>query len=50
MMQAMISWFRYVPLDSFLVALAAGWEPVAELGRVHGCWSVLCRWPGEGAP
>lgn len=42
----MISYFRYIPYHSLLASLAEGWKPVADLGSVHGQWSVLCRWEG----
>jgi hypothetical protein len=34
--------FRYVRIERLPEFLARGWMPVAELGRVHGSWSVLC--------
>jgi hypothetical protein len=34
--------FRYVRIERLPEFLARGWMPVAELGRVHGTWSVLC--------
>jgi invasion protein IalB len=40
----MISWFRYVRYKDLLLAMAYGWQPVADLGDTHGQWSVLCQW------
>lgn len=46
----MISFFRYVPHFDVPRREAEGWVFAAELGPVHGHWSVLMRWAGEGAP
>jgi hypothetical protein len=46
----MIRWFRYVSYSSLLVRLVEGWAPVADLGPIHGHWSVLCEWQGGGEP
>jgi hypothetical protein len=46
----MISWFRYVPHPLLAERIAEGWEPVTDLGPIHGFWSVLCIWRGEGEP
>jgi len=40
----MISWFRYVPYGELLLAMAYGWQPVADLGNTHGQYAVLCQW------
>jgi hypothetical protein len=34
--------FRYVALECLADFLGRGWLPVADLGPVHGHWSVLC--------
>lgn len=34
--------YRYVPWTQLETALLCGWLPVADLGAVHGYWSVLC--------
>jgi invasion protein IalB len=44
----MITWFRYIQYSRLLAAIAEGWKPVADLGRTHGEWSVLCQWTGTG--
>ena len=46
----MISWFRYVRHEEVETYARQGWRVVAGLGPVHGCWSVLMRWMGEGVP
>ena len=44
----MISWFRYVRHDQVARREAEGWVTVADLGPVHGFWSVLMQWTGTG--
>jgi invasion protein IalB len=44
---AVISWFHYVRYSDLLLAMAYGWQPVADLGDTHGQWSVLCQWIPE---
>lgn len=34
--------FRYVRISLLPEFMARGWMPVADLGPVHGAWSVLC--------
>lgn len=46
----MISWFRYVSYGELLLAMACGWQPVADLGDSHGQYAVLCAWTGEEEP
>lgn len=46
----MISWLRYVRLADIAAYEAAGWVHEADLGPVHGAYSVLMRWAGEGEP
>jgi hypothetical protein len=36
--------FRYVRWDCLPDYLALGWLPVADLGPIHGRWSILSRW------
>jgi hypothetical protein len=33
--------FRYVTYDRLAEFLSRGWLPVADLGPVHGHWSIL---------
>jgi hypothetical protein len=40
-------WARYVPLDGWLLYLAAGWSLpwfVEPMGPAHGAYSVLMTW------
>lgn len=37
-------WYRMVPHERIPAYLALGWMVVADLGPVHGEWSVLMRW------
>jgi hypothetical protein len=46
----MVTWFKFVPHSRLLIHLATGWMPVADLGRTHGEWAILCEWHGEGEP
>jgi hypothetical protein len=34
--------FRFVPYSRIAEFMSRGWMPVADLGRTHGQWSVLC--------
>jgi hypothetical protein len=43
-------WFRYVCHHDIPAREAEGWVVCADLGRYHGCFSVLMRWTGEGSP
>jgi hypothetical protein len=43
------STFRYCNHTLLLRVLALGWIYSADLGEVHGEWSVLVEWPHEGA-
>jgi hypothetical protein len=45
-----ISWFRFVPHAEVAAYERQGWITVADLGPVHGTWSVLMRWTGEDEP
>jgi len=45
-----ISWFRYVRHEDRQAYEAAGWAFAADLGPVHGEWSVLMEWIGDGEP
>lgn len=46
----MISWFAYVRHGDVPAYEARGWVVAGDLGPVHGFWSVLMRWTGEGEP
>ncbi|WP_188311932.1 hypothetical protein [Salinarimonas soli] len=46
----MIGWFAYVRHADVPAREACGWVVVDDLGPVHGHWSVLMRWTGEGEP
>lgn len=46
----MISWFAYVPHAEVRTRQRQGWIIVADLGPVHGHWSVLMRWTRPGRP
>lgn len=46
----MIEFYRYVRHSERAAYEAAGWRFAAYLGRVHGEWSVLMIWAGEGEP
>ena len=46
----MIRWFRYVRHTDLLHWLAMGWVWVADLGSVHGHWSSLVEYRGDGTP
>ena len=46
----MISWFRFVPHDEMAAYERQGWIAVADLGPVHGRWSVLMLWTGKDEP
>ena len=46
----MISWFRYVRHAEVPAYERQGWMAVADLGPVHGAWSVLMRWTDESEP
>lgn len=43
-------WFRYVRHADALAYWRAGWAFAADLGRIHGHWSVLMEWTGNGKP
>lgn len=43
----MISWFRFVRHAEVALYERRGWVAAADLGPVHGAWSVLMRWTGE---
>lgn len=36
--------YRIVRNDSMLLCLAQGWTVAADLGPIHGSWSVLLKW------
>lgn len=36
--------FRYIPHDLIPDYLLLGWMIVADLGPIHGCYSVLGEW------
>jgi len=40
--------FRLCRHSDLLRVLALGWVYSADLGEVHGAWSVLVEWPHEG--
>lgn len=42
--------YAYVRHSHLLLALALGWVWAADLGEIHGHWSVLMRWAGDGEP
>ena len=44
------AWYRYVPHGRRAAYEAAGWTFDADLGPVHGFWTVLMRWTGAGDP
>lgn len=46
----MIGWFAYVRHAEVASYERLGWVVVDSLGPVHGAWSVLMRWTGEGEP
>jgi hypothetical protein len=46
----MITWFRYVLHRDVAAREQQGWAVVADLGPVHGFWSVLMEWRGFGDP
>lgn len=47
----MISWFRYARHADVPALVASGlWAVIADLGPVHGFYSVLLQWTGEGEP
>ena len=46
----MIYWFRYARHADVPNLEACGWLVASDLGPVHGAYSVLMRWYGEGAP
>lgn len=46
----MISWFHYVRHADVLAFEKQGWIVASDLGPVHGQWSVLMKWAGEGNP
>ena len=46
----MISWFRYVRLSEVADFESKGWIVAGDLGPVHGRWSILMKWAGEGEP
>lgn len=46
----MISWFRYARHADVPNLEACGWLVASDLGPVHGAYSVLMQWCGEGAP
>lgn len=46
----MITWLQYVRYADVPAFEAAGWVHCADLGPVHGAWSVLMRWAGRGKP
>jgi hypothetical protein len=45
-----ISWFRYVRHAEVAAYERQGWIAVADLGPVHGRWSVLMLWTGKDEP
>lgn len=46
----MIAWFHYVRHADVPAFEQAGWIIASDLGPVHGHWSVLMKWAGEGNP
>lgn len=42
--------YRYVRYQDVFAHEECGWRFAADLGRVHGEWSVLMIWAGEGEP
>lgn len=46
----MIAWYRYVRHADIPAYQERGWVVDCDLGPVHGRWSVLMRWTGEGDP
>lgn len=42
--------YRYVRHAERAAYEARGWRFAADLGPVHGEWSVLMIWAGEGEP
>ena len=36
--------FAFIRWERLPVALALGWLPCADLGPIHGHWSLLCEW------
>lgn len=46
----MTSYYRYVQYADVPKFEAHGWVVCADLGPVHGVWSVLMLWTGKGEP
>ena len=46
----MMGWFAYVRHEEVSAREQQGWRVVADLGPVHGFWSVLMAWTGQGEP
>jgi hypothetical protein len=46
----MISWFRYVRHEDRARFEAEGWAFVDDLGPVHGAYSCLMEFQGDGDP
>ncbi len=46
----MIEFYRHVRHSERAAYEARGWRFAADLGPVHGEWSVLMIWAGEGEP
>lgn len=46
----MLSYFRYVRHADVPAFQERGWVVCGDLGPVHGCYSVLMRWTGQGEP
>lgn len=47
---AVIQWFRYARHADVPRLLSSGWVLASDLGPVHGQWSALLQWAGEGDP
>ena len=45
-----ITWVRMVKHPQRAAYEALGWVWDADLGPIHGHWSVLMRWPFPGDP
>lgn len=43
-----MKYFRYVRHEAVPDYEAEGWRVAADLGPVHGHWSVLMEWAGDG--
>jgi hypothetical protein len=48
MSEPIAGWYRFVCHADIPAFEAAGWVLAGNLGRYHGCFSVLMKWTGQG--